>query len=282
MGESLGRATADGTRPAAAGIRHVIITADDLGFRKYWDARTFEAARVGIISAVSVVAGGPTWSQVAPRLSSLSVDVGVHLNLLECGPLASRDEVRSLVTTTGRFQENVRAFVRRWLARRIRAADVAVEWAAQIEAVRSTGTTVTHLNSHYHLHMLPDLYRVVLELASRFHVPFVRRTCEPYLGLAPPGSRWRQFAKTALLRGVGPLAPKNPPGIRTVRSLGIGFRGMDGVAAYSARPERLPRSPVELICHPGQGESRAFDNLAEVVARSSLRLSMFGSLGTPS
>lgn len=52
--------------------------------------------------------------------------------------------------------------------------EVYAELSAQIKAVQKTGITITHLDSHQHLHILPKITDIVLQLAQEYNIKSIR------------------------------------------------------------------------------------------------------------
>jgi predicted glycoside hydrolase/deacetylase ChbG (UPF0249 family) len=84
--------------------------------------------------------------------------------------------------------------------RRIELAHVYDEWQAQIEKVMSTGLPITHLDSHKHVHMYPQLFGLALALAEEYGIgrmrlsrpPGLPRALKPaLLGALAIWARWR-------------------------------------------------------------------------------------------
>ena len=124
--------------------------------------------------------------------------MGVHLTLVAERPLLPHGS--SLTGDDGRFPASAGAFLRRWLTGSIRRADVQAEWSAQIERVLDHGIRVTHLDSHQHVHILPGLADLSLQLAARYNIPFVRVPVEDLRGDRRPGLHGinRMLGATAL------------------------------------------------------------------------------------
>jgi predicted glycoside hydrolase/deacetylase ChbG (UPF0249 family) len=183
-----------------------------------------------------------------------ALDVGVHLTLVAERPLLPHRS--SLTGDDGRFPASAGAFLRHWLTGRIRRADVQAEWSAQIERVLDHGIQVTHLDSHQHVHILPGLADLSLQLAARYDIPFVRVPVEDLRG-----DRWpslhgvnRMLGATAL-RAFWKLA--RLAGARAVKHRPLHFLGFqDGGRLDDLHLQRLlralrPGRAYELMCHPG-------------------------------
>src|SRR5688500_6981704 len=144
--------------------RTLIVTADDVGLDPGMTEGAIRAHREGIVTACSIVANGAAFEDAVSRLREVpSFEVGVHLALVDERPL-----------TAIRFPKKYTSFVPLYLARIIGIATIERELRAQIERVLATGLRVTHLNGHQHLHLLPRIFRVVVQLAREYGIGYVR------------------------------------------------------------------------------------------------------------
>ncbi len=166
-----------GQRPS---IR-LVVNADDFGISSRINEGILLAHQAGIVTATSLMAVGRAFEQAVQCCRAVpALDVGVHLTLVAERPLLPHRS--SLTGDDGRFPASAGAFLRRWLTGRIRRADVQAEWSAQIERVLDHGIRVTHLDSHQHVHILPGLADLSLQLAARYNIPFVRVPVEDLRG----------------------------------------------------------------------------------------------------
>ena len=208
--------------------RQLIVTADDVGLDPGMTEGAIRAHREGIVTACSVVANGATFDDAIARLRDVpSLEVGVHLTLVEERPL-----------TAMRFPKKYTSFVPLYLARAIPTRAIERELRAQIEKVLATGLTVTHLNGHQHLHLLPRIVRLVKRLAGEYLIEYVRIVNEK-------GST-RRYA-IAALSALGRRA--KGPGTNE-RTIGVAEAGhISDVVPLLDRIEGV----TELVTHPGVG-----------------------------
>lgn len=244
-------------RPAPTVARpQVIVTGDDLGFRTDWDTRVFEAYERGFLTSTSIVTNGPTYGTAARRLRENGRDCGVHLNLLQGEPLSPRAEVRSLVDGRGHFPGTIGRFLLRYEGRRVRVREVALEWERQVQRAFDDGLAPSHLNAHYHLHALPGLFGVALDLARRFEIGWVRVPDEPPWGVPGPApGRARATALWLLARWHRKVTRGLGVGLMPCR--GIAASGVLGLSAWRTLldgvcQEPVDRNGIEVMCHPGQ------------------------------
>jgi predicted glycoside hydrolase/deacetylase ChbG (UPF0249 family) len=217
--------------------RRVVVTADDAGLRREWDEAIQAAVRSGAVTAVSVVTNGPSYPDICAYLGQTpDVDVGVHLNLIEGRPLGPPEQASSLVEAVGQFPGSVYRVLVSYLLRRLSYDQIRSQWELQIRRAVEDGLRPVHLNSHYHVHLLPGLFPIAVSLARRFDIPFVRVVDEP---------PWSQFGPS-----LSPLALAKVTGMWLVS-------GLNRRELRRAAGRRLPPGTTEIICHPGQSAERA-------------------------
>jgi len=216
--------------------RQLIVTADDAGLHRGMTEGAIRAHREGIVTACSVVANGAAFEDAIDRLRvTPSLEVGVHLTLVEERPL-----------TAIRFPRKYTSFVPLYLARVISMSAIERELRAQIEKVLATGLTVTHINGHQHLHLLPRIFALVTRLASEYLIDYVRVVNDH-------GSPSRAFAMRALewcapsaRPGAGGDARTTP--VTNDRTIGVADAGhLTDVVPLLDHVEGI----TELVTHPG-------------------------------
>jgi predicted glycoside hydrolase/deacetylase ChbG (UPF0249 family) len=230
----------------------LVVTADDAGLAPGMTAGAVEAADRGIVTAVAVTAVG---SDVPGAFAALrarpGLDACAHLVLVGEAPLSPAGEVRSLVGGDGRLLPGFPAFIARYVCGRIVASEVERELRRQLERLLDGGLVVRQLNSHQHLHALPQVFAIVARLAAEHGIPFVRVPDDPAL---PPVPTPRAMA----LRALGALARSGwkrlPPGVHALDgTVGLHAAGHLGPAVLRRLAGGL-RGTCELVCHPGRGD----------------------------
>ncbi len=234
-------------------MKRLVVAADDVGLHPAMTDAAIRAHREGIVTACSVVACGRAMEHAAAALRTVPrLAVGVHLALVEERPLSDPARVPSLVGPAGRFHRNFGAFCRRWFTGRIDLAEVRRELRAQIEAIAGTGLPIVHLNSHQHLHALPRLFELVLELAAEYSIPWVRVPLDPATSAARGARRAGLFAMNAFGRRAQRIATAR--GIAFApRAAGIAAAGHHDLESLLALV-RTVEGPTELVVHPGASD----------------------------
>ena len=149
-----------------------------------------------------------------------TLDVGCHLALVQ-GP--SLLNARPLPETPLQL---VAALVRGQI-------DIYSELRAQIEKILSAGIRPTHLDTHKHTHIVPQVFRTVVRLAAEFGILYVRR---PAYALA--NSYYRRVASAHNIR-------------MTDHFLGFRLTGSLGEESFARAILSLREGTTEFMCHPG-------------------------------
>ena len=244
-------------------MRRLIVNADDFGLHAAVNRGILTAHTEGIVSSTSLMAGGAAFDdavRIAKQCPQLGV--GVHLTLVGASPLLPVAEVSSLLEEAGDFYGSYPLFIKRFLRGKIRLAEVKRELAAQIDRVRMAGIQPSHLDSHQHLHVLPGIGGLVLDLARRFSIRAIRIPAEPvaFIGATP--------ATVGRLAGRGGLTmlanlfrqQAAAAGIRTSDHFyGMLAGGQLTEPAILAILRRLPPGDSELMTHPGFADESLAD-----------------------
>lgn len=208
--------------------KRLIVNADDFGFTRDVNRGIIEAHRAGILTATTLMANGAAFEDaVKLARETPSLDVGAHLTLV--GGPGQPPTVAALLAAMARG--------------RVHVYD---EFAAQISRMVDAGIAPTHLDTHKHTHLLPNVLDGVLRVAHEFQVPWVRA---PFDHRAA-GESWK-VQSIALLeaRFRRKLAAS---GCRaTDQFAGFDMTGRFGAADLAALIARLPGGVTEFMCHPG-------------------------------
>lgn len=231
--------------------RRLAINADDFGLSDGVNRGILACVQARVVTSASLLVNTPGFAAaVAAARAVPRLGVGLHLNLTTGQPVCSPEAVPTLCDPrTGRFRP-LGQLVARALGGRIKAGDVARECAAQIARARTAGVRLTHLDGHQHTHVLPGIWRPVIESALHAGIELVRLPLEPARSLAwRPAAALGQVLLTASYR----WAARGTPAARHADH----FRGfaLTGRQDFTARLlellERLEPGLTELMVHPG-------------------------------
>lgn len=218
----------------------LIIHADDLAVAHSVDDASFAALESGAVTSASVMVPCPWLTEVAEwARSHPGADLGLHLTLTSewktyrWGPVASRDQVPTLLEPDGYFWPEVAPVVQH-----ATAADVEREIRAQVERAMQVGIHPTHLDIHMGtLAARSDYYAALVKIGHEYHLPF--------LALRLPGPQ----AKMLSLLGPNDIV------LDSLVIFAPGVRPETWTQSYVDAIARLRPGLNEMIVHLGHDDS---------------------------
>ena len=246
-------------------MRRLIINADDFGLTPGVNRAIIEAHGHGVVTSATLMANGAAFDQaVQLATSSNRLSVGCHVVLVDGSPLLAAAQVQSLLDDHAgdgsHFNNGLAKFVIRALVGRTDAVQVEAEAIAQIRKLQSAGIVVSHLDTHKHTHMLPQVVQPLLRAAKACGVRAIRNPFEPVplSLLATHPSLWKRWLEVRTLhtlansfrRAVGGAGIFTPDG-----TIGIAATGKLDEPLFRALVEGIPEGTWELVCHPGYNDA---------------------------
>ena len=225
-----------------------------------------ETHRDGVVSSATLMASANEAAfreavEMARGLPGLSV--GCHVVLVDGAPVSPPGAVDTLLAIRSgepeNFYSSLSAFAARATMGGFDREQLVLEITAQIRKIQATGIEVSHLDSHKHTHIFPEILRAMLRAAKICGVRAIRSPFVPMKAIMA-----QHFAaRRALLKRYGQVRILNtfagnfrrqtsraglraPDGVIGVIETG----SMDGILLRQAL-EGLPEGTWELVCHPG-------------------------------
>jgi chitin disaccharide deacetylase len=232
----------------------LVVTADDFGLCEEIDEAICLLHDRGVVRRTSLLVNLPRFERSIEALRARpALEVAMHLNVTDGPPVLPPREVPTLVDSQGCFPGGRHyGIIAGIVTGRVNDAEIHHEWHAQIEKARNAGVQLRELNAHGHLHLLPQLHRVVRDLRREFNIPQVRlvHSFEWPRGVALQICS-RLLARSLRRDGVIPAWPRRTLGLR--RSGAVDPR----IHLRDITAESGP--PVELIVHPSRGTNTYHD-----------------------
>ena len=247
-------------------MRRLIINADDFGLTSGVNRAILEAHGHGVVTSTTLMANAAAFpdavrlAQSAPRLG-----VGCHVVLVDGAPVLSAERVSSLLERAGedgaRFHEGLGNFALRALCGRLQPDQIEAEVSAQIQKIQAAGLSVSHLDTHKHTHMFPQVLRPLLRAAKACGVMALRNPFEliQITQLASRPVLWKRWLEVGALRSlagkfrqaVAEAAMITPDG-----TLGVVATGALDPLLFHSMVEKLPEGTWEFVCHPGYNDAQ--------------------------
>ena len=224
-------------------MKQLVVNADDFGFTRDVNRGIVTAHTDGILTATTLMANGGAFDDaVNLAIANPSLDIGCHLVMI--GGNSLLDSNRALPRTV---PELVRAVL-------LGRVDPYSELRAQIQKILSAGLQPTHLDTHKHTHLMPQVLDAVARLSEEFSIRWVRRPFDyPLSGAAnkiPPLKRFTSRALQLVRNRFHARLTKH--GCRTTDY----FAGFQLTGRFESKElamlfGALPEGSVEFMCHPG-------------------------------
>ena len=237
-------------------MRNLIINADDFGLHLSVNEAIIAGHKDGCITSTSLMASGQAGEAAAAvALTVPTLGVGVHLTLVAERPVLPPEEIPSLVDENGCFWADHMVFIKKYIAGKISLLEVRRECEAQLKRIQSWGIMPTHIDSHQHLHVLPKIFTICLDLAKENGINKMRLPAEP-CGFSGkfPATFGRKIAKCGLtaLAEIARVRARRQ-GIYTPDSFfGMVAGGHMQECFLRAILEALPTGTSEIMIHPGR------------------------------
>lgn len=165
-------------------MKKLIVNADDFGLDGEtvdWTIKGFES---GKISSATIMAGAPgTECAVDYAKSHPQFSFGVHLCLVDEKPLSDPTKIPTMIDPSTGLLWRTRQFIIRNFLGFVKVDDIKREMMAQINALRSMGLNISHLDGHGHNHRLPQSIKALVAVREELggNIP-VRRCQDLFVG----------------------------------------------------------------------------------------------------
>ncbi len=245
--------------PAGEGFKKLVVNADDFGMNLEVTRGIIRSAEGGMLKSASAMTTSEDFDESMKELarSRISIDIGFHANLTWGRPLLSPEKIPTLVGPTGEFLSKEKLILRA-ITKKINEDELYGELSAQIQKLSPHVKSITHIDGHHHVHVLPVVRKVTEKIAREFHVPFIR---------SPLEKSWAPERKSRARRAFVAMFAASKPAYWLSR----GFFSSQHFAGFAlgASPDlkklwidtlsRLPAGITEIMVHPGY-ESKASDS----------------------
>mgnify|MGYP000869710617 FL=1 len=176
----IGTITYDPENTEENNVKQIILNADDFGRHELINRAVEKGAADGVLRSATLMPGGAAFDDaVALARHTPALGVGIHLTLVNGNPVLPPAEIPSLVTQEGVFADDHTAFAVRLLRGKVNPEEVRAELAAQLRRMEAAGIHPTHADSHQHMHVLPGIIDIVLDLCKEARLPAMRAPRAP-------------------------------------------------------------------------------------------------------
>jgi hopanoid biosynthesis associated protein HpnK len=245
-------------------VRRLIVNADDFGLTRGVNRAIIESHRDGIVTSSTLMANGQAFEDAIVHAKSASrLSIGCHVVLVDGSPVLGGLQASTLFdqkADDGRFYDGLGAFALRAVSGRVDADEIEAEVTAQIRKLQSAGVSVSHLDTHKHTHILPQVLRALLRAARTCGVPAVRNPFGPvrFSILAKYPRLWKRYGQVTVLNRLGGRfrnSVTNAGMLTTDGTVGVVATGAMDSYLFRSIVDSLPEGTWELVCHPGYNDA---------------------------
>lgn len=217
--------------------KNLIVSTDDFGISPLANANILALAEAGKLDRVSVMTIGNFSSSEIERLKKTGVKLDIHLDL------ASKINAKRKLSD-GVFLRGIK-FVFNYLRDLISSDSKKSHWEKQLQKFHAIiGRYPDGINSHEHIHFFPAYFKIIIALAAKNNIDFVR------------------FGKKSLVPSFNPTYFI----LRILHKIDIWFLpvqnfnssdyavSLDWIKNIPKFLKNLPEGKTEIVCHPERQE----------------------------
>lgn len=154
----------------------IIFNADDFGATLGINEAICKAYQDGILNAASLMINQKYALQAAELSKKMEgLDLGLHLTLTNGASLSGHEKLPLLTDEKGAFKNGfLKLCLLALLKPKALRNEVRAEAEAQILKAKEAGIKLAHIDSHRHVHMIPLIFNVLLELKEKYGIERIR------------------------------------------------------------------------------------------------------------
>lgn len=237
-------------------MAQIIINADDFGLSPGVNMAVCRLFEEGILSSTSALVCARYVEEGIETLpTKYHGSVGLHVCLDEEGPVSDPNRVSTLIDHKSGLFKKRWIFIRDLLLHKISAHDIYTEIKAQFERLHKLGIKPSHVDSHGHVHVLPQVSRVVAKLSKEYNILRIRKPAELYWRIFRPTNLRRLPISWAITKVSNHTFKKHYHNhITPAIFLGLLDSGRIDNAAiekWVAVLKKYRGQTIEIMCHPG-------------------------------
>jgi len=246
-----------------------------------------EAHAGGVVSSATLMANGAAFADaVTAARSTPNLSVGCHVVLVDGTPVSPPGALDTLLAIRSaepeKFYSSLSAFAARAMLGGFDRDQLVAEVTAQIRKIQAAGLEVTHLDSHKHAHIFPEILAALLRAARICGVRAIRNPIVPINAIPARQFKgkprlWKRYGQVRMLHSfsrqfrertkrAGLLTPDGVVGIIETGSLGTRDDSKDASSGDSTVGGSdscllrqtlacLPEGTWEFVCHPGYSDA---------------------------
>jgi predicted glycoside hydrolase/deacetylase ChbG (UPF0249 family) len=233
-------------------MNNLIVNADDLGMTPGTNKAIFEGFDHGIITHSSIMANSDYFSEAVEGIKRRkALKIGIHLNLTY-GKTLHFD--RTYNDSAGFFDLGFMSILIKSVSQKAFLRAVEIEFEMQILRVVRSGIAVTHIDSHRHIHLIPGIYAIVVNLSAKYGIKRIRMINERFFESLSIRKTYDFFSngglvKFILLKILSTIDAKKFNSHPDIKFYSVLYTGT--VDKETLQKLQLSKQRYEVMIHPG-------------------------------
>ncbi len=233
-------------------MNNIIVNADDLGMTPGTNKAIFNGYDHGMITHTSIMANGDYFSEAIEGLQERKeLGVGIHLNLTYGKALHFNSVYND---AEGIFNLGYLKLLALSIRNKEFLKAIEVEFEQQILRAVHAEISITHLDSHRHIHLIPGIYPIVAKLAKKYDIFRVRLVNENIIDSMSLSGRYNfilngGIIKYLLLRTFTAIDASHANLYENIKFYSILYTGV--VTRDILQKLRISDEHYEVMVHPG-------------------------------
>ncbi|MEO7049276.1 MAG: ChbG/HpnK family deacetylase, partial [Ferruginibacter sp.] len=156
-------------------INHIIINADDFGLNSSVNRAIVDAFDKHFISSTTIMANMPSFEEAVSLAfkNRFESNIGAHLVLTDGSPL--NNEISAInFLFSGKLTRKKTLKRELLFLNREKQQLIFKEFTAQIEKIKKAGISITHLDTHHHVHESYKILEILLEIRKIYNISSIR------------------------------------------------------------------------------------------------------------
>ena len=160
-------------------MKRIIISADDFGYSEENNEAILIGYKEGNITSAGLMSNMSGFynavEEIIPQIPD--IDLGFHFNIAEGKSLTNP---KLLCNNEGYFNKGFLSIFLNQKNDKL-LSEIEIEFRAQIERILQY-TSISHIDSHMHIHAIPNIFNIIVKLAKEYNIKFIRTQKEiPYI-----------------------------------------------------------------------------------------------------
>lgn len=214
----------------------LIISADDFGISPLANQKILELVRLGKMDRVEVMMNGFVSQEEADELNRFGVKLDIHFDL--------EDGIKENRKLKEGVSKRAVIFLWNYITGKTRGKGIEKKWSEQTDRfVKLFGKKPDGASSHQYIHYFPPYFRMILKLAQRYGIPFVRI-----------GKKGIIKEKSNVCRILSFLQNKDKKYFNQDFSSTDYMVSLDWIKDLNHFLQNIPEGKTEIVCHPERAE----------------------------